>query len=243
MIIFTGTGRSGTGMYSKMFKTNHEYNVSNLLNLIQSYFPNWQDPDTDHISSPKIRKEIMKVHLENVDIDNFRDSSNPYIHFLDTLYEMDPCIRIVLGLRDGRDFARSGISRGYHTEKYHFFSMVPEHDSPYYREWQFMDPIEKMAWIWAYRNHKALMGLKSVPPTNYCIVRLEDIVSGGETGEKEIERLETFLELKMDRQWLTEKYNRNKSYSAPLKEEWTMEMNKKFFRIAGPLMCRFGYEF
>jgi hypothetical protein len=241
MIIFTGTGRNGTGMYAKMFDAHHEYNMAGLVEMIKEKVVNWSDPETDYLSDPADRKDIMARHLKDVDINDFRDSSNPYIHFLDTLYEMDPAIRIVLGLRDGRDFARSGLSRGYHTSVYNYYGMIPERDTPFYREWPTMNPIEKMAWLWSYRNHKALTRLQSVPKQNYWIVRLEDLVADDEKAEQTIAELENFVGIKMDRQWLTTKYNKNIAYVMPSKEQWTPDMNTSFFRIAGAMMRRFGY--
>jgi hypothetical protein len=35
MILFTGSGRSGTGLYSKLFATHHEYQVSRLARIIE----------------------------------------------------------------------------------------------------------------------------------------------------------------------------------------------------------------
>ena len=241
MIIFTGTGRSGTGMYAKMFHAHHEYNVPALGELIKKIVVNWNDPETDYLGNPSVRREIMMRHLEDVDIPSFRDSSNPYIHFLDTLYEMDPSIRIVLGLRDGRDFARSGITRGYHTARYQHYGMIPERDTPFYREWPDMTPIEKMAWLWFSRNHKALMYLQSVPKENYLIIRLEDLVAGDEKAKQTLAELVKFTGIEPDRQWLTKKYNQNPFYVIPPKEEWTDDMNKRFFRIAGVMMRKFGY--
>jgi len=57
MIIFTGTGRSGAGLYSKLFNTHHEYNVPQL---IKRHFP---PPNEVLISDPfanfSKRLEIM----------------------------------------------------------------------------------------------------------------------------------------------------------------------------------------
>lgn len=241
MIIFTGTGRSGTGLYSKLFQAHHEYQVERLMQLIKALTPDYNQPATDPLSAFDKRLRIIATQLLTVDLPGFRDSSNPYIHFLDALYVIDPDIRIVLGLRDGRDFAVSGVTRGYHTPKYSFFSMAPEKDDPHSKRWPSLNPIEKMAWIWVYRNQKALSRLENVPKENYHIVRLEDLTSGTQEAEKHIVLLEDFVGMKMDRQWLKVSYNRNATYALPPKEEWTPEMNRSFLGLGGEMMRRFGY--
>lgn len=162
MIIFTGTGRSGTGLYSKLFNAHHEYNVPQL---IKKHFP---PPNKVLLSDPfarfSKRLEIMKDHLSNANVATFRDSSNPYVSFLNALYEIDSNVKIVFGVRDGRDFAISAITRGYYDEKkYSGYSMTPEQDDPYFSIWPNMTPLERMAWISNFRNSKALQRLDSVP--------------------------------------------------------------------------------
>lgn len=232
MIIFTGTGRSGTGLYAKLFDTYHEYNV----NFITQYFIGENFP-TDPFSDFDKRIKLMENHLSHIDLVRFRDSSNPYIHFLDALYALDEDIKIVLGVRDGRDFVVSGVTRGYHDEsKYPLFGMIPTIDDPYYKRWPSMTPLERCAWMWAYRNQKALDRLSEVPEQNKYIVRLEDL------GNKKIlKRLEDFLGVKAKKRFLKKRVNSNSSTLYPPKEEWTDEMNRKFNEIAGGLMVNFGY--
>lgn len=233
MIIFTGTGRSGTALYSKLFNTLHEYNVSYLRQYFK-YSPDESDPFADF----ETRIRIMKEHLKDVNIESFRDSSNPYIHFLDALYAIDNDVRIVLGIRDGRDFVISGITRGYHDErKYPLFSMMPTLGDPYYEKWHKMTPIERCAWIWVYRNQKALERWKDIPMKNKHIVKLEDI------GDRDtLDKLEEFLGVKAKRKWLKKKVNANQYLRFPPKEEWTEEMNSRFYRIAGKMMEELGYD-
>ena len=232
MIIFTGTGRSGTGLYEKLFNTYHEYNVSFITKYF-TYPPSIPDPFVDF----ERRKRIMMAHLKDVDIDSFRDSSNPYIHFLDALYVLDKNIRIVLGVRDGRDFVTSAITRGYHDEnKYRLFSMIPTEGDPYYEKWAQMTPLKRCAWMWVYRNQKALDRWETVPEKNKHLVRLEDI------GNMDVlEELEEFLGLKAERKWLNRKVNANRGLQYPPKEEWTEEMSRRFYKIAGKMMKKLGY--
>ncbi|MGR8931722.1 MAG: hypothetical protein ACU836_13870, partial [Gammaproteobacteria bacterium] len=145
MIIFTGSGRSGTGLYSKLFDTHHEYNVNKLIG---TYFPRSAlFLESDPFDDFELRKRIMLDHLAGIDFSKFRDSSNPYVSFLDALYVIDNEVKIVLGARDGRDFCVSGITRGYHdNQRYSGYSITPYKSDPLYSRWQTLSPLEKMAW-------------------------------------------------------------------------------------------------
>lgn len=232
MIIFTGTGRSGTGLYSKLFNTHHEYQVPELIKHFVS-----DNLETDPFSDFDTRLQIMKEHLKGVNYDSFRDSSNPYIHFLDALYTLNNDIKIIFGVRDGRDFVRSSLIRGYYDDKkYSGFSQRPIKGDAYHEEWSEMSPIERCAWLWVYRNQKALDRLEPVPENNKYLFRLEDI-----NNDKKLEGLENFLGFKADKKWVDIKVNANKQVDFPNKSEWTDEMNFQFYRIAGDMMKKLGY--
>jgi len=233
VIIFTGTGRSGTGLYAKLFDAHHEYNVR----FLTEYFHGQPCP-TDPFADFDLRLSLMSAHLSRVDFATFRDSSNPYVHFLDALYALDPDVRIVLGVRDGRDFVASGVTRGYHDpDKYPLFSMIPTQDDPYYDKWPAMSPLERCAWMWTYRNQKALDRFSSVPTAHKRIVRLEDL-----RHRPTLKALETFAGVRAKRRFLYRNVNANKRAAYPPKEEWDSEMHQPFNTIAGNMMTRFGYE-
>jgi len=243
MIIFTGTGRSGTGFYAKLFDAPHEYNAKQLLTLYDEYIPDIKNPITDPFADLSKRISFMKTFLQDVNLAVFRDSNNSYIHFLDALHEIEPDVKIVLGVRDGRDFARSGITRSYFDEThYGIWSMIPEQDDPYYSKWPDMSPIERMAWMWNFRNQKALTRLQSVPDNQWMIVRLEDVAAITQQPNPHIEAMEDFLGLKANTEWMKVQYNKSEFYSCPPKEQWTLHMNDTFDQIAGDMMRRFNYE-
>ena len=232
MIIFTGTGRSGTGLYAKLFGAHHEYNIQ----FLTQYFE-YKSSGGDPFGEFQSRKNIIKKHLKDVDTKTFRDSSNPYVHFLDALHDIDNDIRIVFGVRDGRDFVVSGITRGYHNEKkYQLFSMIPIKEDPCYDMWPKMTPMERCAWMWSFRNQKALDRLATVPEPNKFIVKLEDI-----NNIDVLTSLEDFVGFKSKRRFLKKRVNKNKKTWYPPKEEWTGEMNIRYYNIAGEMMQKLGY--
>ena len=266
MIVFTGRGLSGRGLYSKIFNAHHEYNVRGLVGQLRA-LPGYYNAPSDLLADIRLRRAMMRTHLKGVDLAAFRDSSNPYVHFLDVMHEIDPNVRIVLGVRDGRDFARSGITRGYHipdgrswsggvksvaravckTFGYHLpgkhcgFGLQPEQCDPWFAEWPQMSPVEKLAWMWQSRNEKALTRLQSVPRDQWTVVRLEDLSGEAERGRAELQRLEEFLGIKGDPQWLTQKYNHSQSFGFPDKADWPEADIRSFYRIAGSTMEKLGY--
>ncbi len=266
MIVFTGSGRSGTGLYSKIFNAHHEYNVRGLVGQLRA-LPGYYNAPSDLLADIRLRRAMMQTHLKGVDLAAFRDSSNPYVHFLDVMHEIDPNVRIVLGVRDGRDFARSGITRGYHIPdgrsplagvksavravcrtvghhlpaRYTGFGLQPEGTDPWFDQWPTMTPVEKMAWLWQNRNEKALTRLQSVPKDQWTVVRLEDLSGEAERGRAELQRLEEFLGIKGDPQWLTQKYNHSQSFGFPDKADWPEADIRSFYCIAGSTMEKLGY--
>lgn len=266
MILFTGSGRSGTGLYSKLFATHHEYQVSRLARIIRE-LPDFYSPPHDLLADASTRLCIMRRHLDGVDLRTFRDSSNPYVHLLDAAFAMDPDVRIVLGTRDGRDFVRSGITRGYHLPDglprpgvwravrrwmrrtlglqrkpiFTGFGLEPTGDDPWRADWPTMRPVERMAWLWQYRYNTALARLAVVPRDRWMVVRLEDLTGDPRRSALELERVESFVGMSADRQWLAKKYNHSDAFAHPSREDWTPEDIDGFRRIAGATMERLGY--
>lgn len=241
MLIFTGTGRSGTGLYAKLFDGHHEYNKSNYETILTKHIHSLHNLPSDPLIDPNLRITIMEEFLAGVDYSTFCDSSNLYVHYLDALYAIDNNIRIVLGVRDGRDFATSGIARDYHNpEIYSGFGIEPTQDDAYYSRWQSMIPIEKMAWLWTYRNQIALDRLKHIPRENWMIVRMEDLI--GDQSEGYVQSLERFTGRKANRDALSVKHNANPANNIPIKELWPPEIHEKFMNIASGMMKFFNYE-
>jgi hypothetical protein len=233
MLIITGTGRCGTGMLSKLFGGFHEYEARYLLD---HYF-HCHNPSLPLFHSLEAKIEAIQKAHGKIESTRFVNASNLYIHFLDAIHALYPEAKVILIIRNGKDFARSAISRQWHT--YREFGIVPLIDDPYYEQWESMNPFQKAAWIWTYRNRLALNCLASIPHDRQCIVRLEDC-----SNDETLERLETFAEINItDKNWAKRRrYNTNQTFTCPPKEEWNKATHQAFDEIAGQLMERFGYE-
>jgi hypothetical protein len=220
-------------MFSRLFGGHHEYEAPFL---VKNYFEP-ASPFHDPFDTIGKRIEIMKAAHKDIDCRTFINSSNLYIHFTDALSYLYEDARFIFIVRNGKDFARSAISRNWHD--YRSFGIVPPVDSPYYSQWAEMNPLQRVAWIWTYRNDIALKRLGGVPDEKKIIIRLEDC-----SQDTVLDRLEQFTGIKItDRQWAKKyRYNTNGSFSVPSVKEWTEKMHTQFDDIAGFMMRFFGYE-
>jgi hypothetical protein len=232
MLIITGTGRSGTKTLSRIFEGQHEFRVNYIL---EKYFLK-TDPQTDPFNTLEKRiMVIMDLH-QGIDPETFIDASNLYIHFIDAIYILNLSVKFIFTVRNGKDFARSAISRNWHEKR--LIGTVPFRNDPYFDMWETMNPLQRTAWIWSWRNKKALEGFRTVPDRQMFMVRLEDIHS-----TDILDSLELFTGMKFkDRALSEEPFNANPSFSFPSKEQWTETQNREFDEIAGEMMRFFGYD-
>ena len=232
MLIITGTGRSGTGTMAKLFGGHHEFRVKYVLD---KYFLH-AVPHSDPFDSIEKRIAVMLDLHQGIDRGTFVDSSNLYIYFIDALYLLNPEIKILLTVRNGKDFVRSAFSRKWHEQN--TFGTVPLRNDRYYEQWGSLTPIQKNAWIWDYRNRKAIDGLRGVPEKQKLVLRIEEVHK-----EEALDMLESFTDKRIYNRPLAEKrHNANPGFSLPHKEEWTVSQNREFDEIAGEMMRFFGYD-
>lgn len=232
MLIITGSGRSGTETLSRVFGGWHEFRVNYIL---EKYFVN-ADPFSDPFDTIEKRIQVVLDLHQGIDPHDFIDSSNLYLHFIDVLKLLYPSVRIILSVRNGKDFVRSAASRKWHERK--LFGMVPHYHDPYYNSWESLSPLQRNAWIWTYRNKKALSQLSAFPENQKFVLKIEDLNNPGV-----ISRLETFAGILIkDTECADKKYNANIEFDFPAKETWTERQHREFDDIAGELMNYFKYD-
>lgn len=220
-------------MFSRLFGGYHEYEAPFL---VKNYFET-ASPFHDPFNSLSKRIEIMKEAHKDIDPRNFINSSNLYIHFADALSAIYKEARFIFIVRNGKDFARSAISRNWHN--YRSFGIVPPEGSHYYSQWDQMSPFERAAWIWTYRNGIALKRLAGVADHKKMTVRLEDCCR-----DSVLDELEQFTGRKiLDRKWAQkQRYNTNGSFTVLLQSQWSEKIHAEFDKIAGTMMRFFKYE-
>jgi hypothetical protein len=228
MLIITGTGRSGTGMLARLFGGHHEFRVSYLL---EKYCRGNPDPFgrfNDRLAA------VLDLH-QGIEPASFVDSSNLYIHMLDAVHALNPDARIIVGVRDGRDFARSAITRGWHLRD--SFDCIPPEGSAASARWPVMTPVERAAWIWTSRNEIALGMLEKIPADRRMIVRIEEL------DEPMAGRLAVFSgHPARDMGAIGRSVNANFSTAFPSWKNWQPEDTAAFDSIAGGMMKRLGYR-
>ena len=229
MIIVTGSGRSGTKTLAKLLGGHHEFRSSYIVEKHFTRAVGGEDP----FSSREERLSAALDLFQGIDEETFIDSSNLHIHYLDAIFLLFPKARFILTLRNGKDFVRSACSRKWHKQE--TYGTMPLPADPFYDRWQYMSPLQKNAWIWSYRNGKALCGMRIIPASQKLTIRIEEIAE-----PRTIRRLEGFVERKIEvkevRPW-----NANPSFDMPPPENWTEEMKASFDEIAAPMMRRLGY--
>jgi len=227
MLILTGTGRSGTGMLARLFGGHHEFRATWLL---EKYAPPGRVPFR---SLDERISAVLDLHL-GVDPEGFIDASNLYIHLIDALGALYPDLRLVLAVRDGRDFVRSAVTRGWHGRR--GFDTCPAPGTADFERWPAMTPVERAAWIWVRRNEIALTGLEALPEHCRRVVRIEDLEEGNLDG------LARFAGVPIrDAGAVSRRVNANPEQSLPPFGRWPEEDRRAFERIAGGMMRRLGY--
>lgn len=230
MLIITGTGRSGTGTMARLLGGHHEFRVHYLLD---KYFLKADPHGTPFDTIEKRVRAILDLH-QGIDPAVFIDSSNLYIHFIDAVHALNPSAKFILCVRNGKDFVRSAASRNWHLQN--LYGTVPPRSDPYFEKWERMDPLERNAWIWVYRNRKALDGLDMVPELQRLIMRIEDI-------HQNIGLIRDFSGVAIqETSGPLKRHNANPSSDFPPGAQWTRDMQRRFDTVAGEMMRFFNYE-
>jgi len=231
MLIITGTGRSGTGMLARLFSGHHEFRA----NWILDKYCGRPEPDRPPFDSFDTRiRAVLDLH-QGIDPSCFVDASNLYVHLLDAVWVLNPTARFILGVRDGRDFVRSAITRGWHSRR--SFDLYPPQNSPYRARWGGMSPVERAAWIWTHRNNIATAMLARIPAGHWRIIRVEDL---DEAGLRELEAFSGHMI--RDRRAVEGRINANPAQNFPPAAKWSEADKKGFEKIAGTMMSRLGYS-
>jgi hypothetical protein len=232
MLIVTGTGRSGTATMAKLLGGHHEFRVNYILD---KYFLH-ADPHSDPFDTLEKRLMVMLDLHQGIETETFVDSSNLYIHFIDALYVLNPGMKIILTVRNGKDFVRSAFSRSWHERT--VLGMTPLRSDRWYGQWDCLTPIQKNAWIWDYRNRKALEGLGPVPPGQKLVLRIEDLHK-----HETLDMLGSFAGKSIyNRDLAAVRHNANADFALAPKEEWTEKERNDFNAIAGEMMSFFAYD-
>lgn len=192
---------------------------------------------------------IVARDLAGYDREYYIDSNNQLYGLSPKLKELYPNLKIVHIVRDPRSYVRSHINWSQHRLK----SYIANHLTPFWQpsgyfhgnyrfiDWARIDPVERYAWIWNYKN--MLIEQSALKKTEYLRIRFEDLFGLNNRiryfnkilnfiGVAEVERLEDKFH---------HAANPNKSDAFPSWETWDKEKCLILESVCGALMRRYGY--
>lgn len=248
-IFIVSTGRTGTKFLAKYF------NSFNTIYAVHEPLPTFLHMGIKYAQSKNSLGDVAgsilrkRSHIyRNVE----RSGANIYIECNNRLFSLvKPLIKafndpkIIHIVRDGRDFVRSGMSRGWYLEGDPLprisAKMFP--DDKYYSTWNELTQFEKIVWLWQKQNKLISQDLKGYK--NGITIRFEDIFyTENFSGLKS---MMDFLEIQLDQGFSTfaklqeRKINKTKKYSIPHWKDWDESMKDSFDKIAKQFMAYYGY--
>ena len=183
------------------------------------------------------------------------ENSTSAAFLMNELYELFDA-KFIFIFRDGRDFVRSGMSRGWYKPE----SMMNRLKTLLRRRFliatgrdtadtllippaEYKTRFEKIAWRWVAVNRIILNHLASLPDGRVFSFKLEDL------DREKLISIHSFLGIDADETLITEmldvagsKPNKSLNYDFPPFAEWSVMNRERFGVIAGDLMQMLGYQ-
>lgn len=186
---------------------------------------------------------------------SYVESSHFMSHLIPEIYERYGACFVHL-YRDGRQFIRSGLERGWYEKpgiggrvKTWIRRSLGVPIGFSFRDHRLDPPsdmttrFDKIAWLWVEINRAILEALDRLPETDVMEVRLEAF------GPKTIRRLLAFVGHKVNSDLLARmrdvaerRPNRTENRTVPPAEDWGPTKVERFWKIAGNMMRRLNYD-
>jgi hypothetical protein len=189
-----GTGRCGTlflyqlAAMEPQVASSHERNPDN--ETFHRYCK-WYDLPVDHEGFLAIKESEIRKDLET---QAFSFEASPYLSLsVKELYERFRA-RFVMLIRAPDGVVSSFVHKGFYRRPYHVHDVAlaagyqdqsPERaytsfariapQGEFFRTWNAMTPVGKVAWFWRAWNERTLEALKQLPEDFYRVVRIEDL--------------------------------------------------------------------
>ena len=195
-------------------------------------------------------------NLQQIDANKlvYFESSLYLAHFVEELHEMYGA-RFIHLYRDGRQFTRSALSKGWYTGRtfeqrakailrhnLHIETGNWWHDTRLSPPDSMSSRFEKCAWLWCEINGVILRSMERVEASAKMSVRLEDF------DRSTIEQIYDFIGIEVIPDVLdamervaARRPNKSRTDGSQQPYEWTEAQSLRFNEIAGPMMSRLGY--
>jgi hypothetical protein len=200
--------------------------------------------------------DLMKEHS----VTGFADIAYYNAPFVGVISEIFPDAKLIVILRDGRDFVRAvctdlkpdPMPAGWAeadkelSKVERFISLGrlrPVPDSDFAQEWDKLPAFERNAWLWNATYRLIIDGLKKWPANQVKIIRFEKFFSDP---LRYYEEVRNFLNLEGEvalgtAEIAERRINERPYYKIPKWHEWDEGLSKRFFRLAGEMMEELDY--
>lgn len=266
-VFIVSTGRAGSQMVARLLARHDElYAVHEPRPYMSGEaFAAWKGThDQEYIAESVRWKRSRLVRETAANALTYVESSHFCSHLIPVLHQLYEA-RFVHLYRDGRAFVRSGLEREwYPTSQWSEVlraSNIREEIKRYLRRHYFFEVgslwddhrlapprelrtrVEKITWLWVEINRSILSSLERLPEEARLEFRLEDIDGGA------IRSLLGFIGVRAEGGMVEEmlevasvRPNRTEERSVPAFTDWSYEDQDAFWRLAGPMMERLGYD-
>ncbi|MBN1561075.1 sulfotransferase [candidate division KSB1 bacterium] len=238
------TGRSGTLLLSKLLSLSPHVAVAHqprpeLIRASKLAFEKVKiAPEVFRETFKSAREELLLEVLRHDQI--FVETNNRITFFSPIIRDVFPHARFIHLVRHPGDFVRSGIRRGWYSEKH-------EHDigrivptSQARNLWAAWTLIEKIGWLWNETNLFIEEVKSAVPPDDFLFVKAEDLFADAGITRDIFSFLGTPAPSLNAIAKNLRPENVQKKGDYPPYREWPDEDKQSLHRIA-PLMEDYGY--
>lgn len=268
MFFIIGCARSGTTAIAKILDCCKNVNVGielkpNLCIESRDFFDGNLKKNPKEILIESRRKQIIEAHNSDK---IFADKNVNYLPFIATMEEIwSP--KFLFIIRNGKDVVRSlmdwdNFSSGNifgrneddsnsniikpDDDWWDYSRIRPQKGEKYYDNWQDLSKFEKCSWYWNKYNKELLNASKMIPEERKMFFDIST------SNTKNILKIMDFFNLdKIEKDKISdilnqrvnstrERYNRDQIF--PKKEQWSLDLNSKFFSFAGEMYNELGYE-
>ena len=252
-VFFLSTGRCGTKWFSELLKNDKKNAI--FHNPIPSFAAQSKlvfeiiskrnfNPTTEE---KKLIYEIFfsgrEQHLRYTykTKKKYIETNNYITFFTPVLHSIFPKAKFVHLVRHPAEFVRSGLQRGYYSEKPSDEArrIVPCKE-PIKTEWNNYHQIQKISWLWHQTNLFIEKCLTDIPSKQKMVFNFNDL------SENNIYRVLTFvnsdIKKKKIRKRIPKRVNTQKFNSVATYTEWTEKEKDMVSEICGEYARKFGYQ-
>ncbi len=183
----------------------------------------------------------------------FIESNQCIVFFASAIKDVFQNARFIHLIRHPGDFIRSAIMKGWHLNDSIWESGRVRINND--KEWNKLNHIEKLAWVWATTNSYIKRFLNTLESNKAFATRLEDIVCNQEylahlisfvgcQDEVPLEKIKELQSIKVNELHIheNEPTNMKKISSYPHYSEWCDFDKEKVRKVVGELPSEYGYE-